>query len=32
LEYCEDKSKGLVFLSFDQRLREAAGLAGFTLE
>jgi hypothetical protein len=32
LEWCEGKSKGQVFLSFDQRLREAAGLAGFTLE
>ena len=32
LEWCEDKPNGEVFLSFDQRLREAAGLAGFTLE
>ena len=32
LEWCEGKPKGEVFLSFDQRLREAAGLAGFTLE
>jgi hypothetical protein len=32
LEWCEGKPKGKVFLSFDQRLREAAGLAGFTLE
>jgi hypothetical protein len=32
LEWCEGKPKGNVFLSFDQRLREAAGLAGFTLE
>jgi hypothetical protein len=32
LEWCEGKPKGIVFLSFDQRLREAATLAGFTLE
>lgn len=32
LEWCEGKPKGNVFLTFDQRLREAAGLAGFTLE
>jgi predicted nucleic acid-binding protein len=32
LEWCEGKPKGKVFLTFDQRLREAAGLAGFTLE
>jgi predicted nucleic acid-binding protein len=32
LEWCEGKPKGNVFLAFDQRLREAAGLAGFTLE
>ena len=32
LEWCDGKPKGYVFLSFDQRLREAAGLAGFTLE
>jgi predicted nucleic acid-binding protein len=32
LEWCEGKPKGKVFLSFDQRLREAAALAGFTLE
>lgn len=32
LEWCEGKPKGEVFLTFDQRLREAAGLAGFTLE
>jgi predicted nucleic acid-binding protein len=32
LAWCEDKPKGKVFLSFDQRLREAAGLQGFTLE
>jgi predicted nucleic acid-binding protein len=30
-EWCEGKPKRKVFLSFDQRLREAAGLAGFTL-
>jgi predicted nucleic acid-binding protein len=32
LEWCEGRPKGKVFLTFDQRLREAAGLAGFTLE
>lgn len=32
LEWCEGKPKGRVFLSFDQRLREAAMLAGFTVE
>jgi predicted nucleic acid-binding protein len=32
LEWCEGNPKGDVFLTFDQRLREAAGLAGFTLE
>lgn len=32
LAWCEGKPKGNVFLTFDQRLREAAGLAGFTLE
>lgn len=32
LEWCEGKPKGKVFLTFDQRLREAARLAGFTLE
>jgi len=32
LEWCERKPKGKVFLSFDQRLREAATLAGFTVE
>jgi predicted nucleic acid-binding protein len=32
LAWCEDKPNGNVFLSFDQRLREAAGQAGFTLE
>jgi predicted nucleic acid-binding protein len=32
LEWCERQPKGKVFLTFDNRLREAAGLAGFTLE
>jgi predicted nucleic acid-binding protein len=32
LEWCEGKPQGNVFLTFDRRLREAAGLAGFTLE
>jgi predicted nucleic acid-binding protein len=32
LEWCEGKPHGNVFLTFDRRLREAAGLAGFTLE
>jgi len=32
LEWCEGKPHGNVFLTFDKRLREAAGLAGFTLE
>lgn len=32
LEWCEGKSQGNVFLTFDKRLREAAGLAGFKLE
>jgi predicted nucleic acid-binding protein len=32
LEWCEGSPKGNVFLSFDQRLREAAGLAGFSPE
>jgi predicted nucleic acid-binding protein len=32
LEWCESKPKGKVFLSLDQRLSEAARLAGFTLE
>jgi len=32
LEWCEGKPRGNVFLSFDRRLREAAALAGFTLE
>jgi predicted nucleic acid-binding protein len=32
LEWCEGKPLGMVFLSFDQRRREAAGAAGFTLE
>jgi predicted nucleic acid-binding protein len=30
--WCEGKPKGNVFLTFDHRLREAAALAGFTLE
>jgi predicted nucleic acid-binding protein len=32
LEWCEGKPSGKVFLTFDLRLREAARLAGFTLE
>jgi predicted nucleic acid-binding protein len=32
MEWCEGKAKGNVFLTFDLRLREAAGLAGFTVE
>ncbi len=32
LEWCEGKPRGNVFLTFDRRLREAAELAGFTLE
>ena len=32
LEWSEGRPKGNLFLSFDQRLREAAGLVGFTLE
>jgi len=32
LAWCEGESNGIVFLTFDRRLREAAGLAGFTLE
>jgi predicted nucleic acid-binding protein len=32
LEWCEGRPQGNVFLTFDKRLREAAGLAGFTLE
>jgi predicted nucleic acid-binding protein len=32
LEWCEGKPKGRVFLSFNQRLREAAEMAGFTLQ
>jgi predicted nucleic acid-binding protein len=32
LEWSEGKPEGKVFLSFDQRLREAARLAGFTVE
>jgi predicted nucleic acid-binding protein len=32
MEWCEGQPKGNVFLTLDQRLREAASLAGFTLE
>lgn len=32
LEWCEGQPTGKVFLTLDKRLREAAGLAGFTLE
>jgi predicted nucleic acid-binding protein len=32
LEWCEGKPNGNVFLSFDQRLREAAARSGFALE
>jgi hypothetical protein len=32
LEWCEGKPQGNVFLTFDRRLREAAGLVGFSLE
>jgi hypothetical protein len=32
LEWCEGKPKGRVFLTFDQRLGEAAAQAGFALE
>jgi predicted nucleic acid-binding protein len=32
LEWCEGQSTGKVFLTSDKRLREAAGLVGFTLE
>jgi predicted nucleic acid-binding protein len=32
LEWCEGNPSGNVFLTFDKRLREAAGLAGFSLE
>ena len=32
LQWCEGQPTGKVFLTFDNRLREAAGLAGFTLE
>ena len=32
MEWCEGRPEGQVFLTFDQRLRDAAGLAGFTLE
>jgi predicted nucleic acid-binding protein len=31
-EWCEGKPQSQVFLTVDQRLREAAALAGFTLE
>ena len=31
LEWCEGNPQGKIFLSFDQRLREAATLAGFTV-
>jgi uncharacterized protein len=31
-EWCEGQPSGKVFLTFDQRLRDAAGSAGFTLE
>ncbi len=31
LAWCEGKPRGNVFLTFDQRLGEAAGLAGFSL-
>ena len=32
LTWCDHKPIGRVFLTFDKRLSEAAGLAGFTLE
>lgn len=32
MEWCEGKPRGNVLLTFDQRLREAAALAGFTVE
>jgi predicted nucleic acid-binding protein len=32
LAWCEGKPRGNVFLTFDRRLREAAGLEGFALE
>lgn len=32
MAWCEGKPKGKIFLTFDQRLHEAAGQAGFTLE
>ena len=32
MEWCEGQPNGKVFLTFDRRLREAAGLAGFALE
>jgi predicted nucleic acid-binding protein len=32
LSWCDGKPAGMVFLTFDLRLGEAAGLAGFTLQ
>ena len=32
LAWCEGEPKGNAFLTFDERLREAAGSAGFALE
>lgn len=32
LNWCENKPTGKIFLTFDKRLRDAAGLAGFSLE
>jgi predicted nucleic acid-binding protein len=32
LAWCEGHLNGNVFLTLDRRFREAAGLAGFTLE
>jgi predicted nucleic acid-binding protein len=32
MEWCEGNPKGNVFLTFDLRLREVAGLAGFAVE
>jgi hypothetical protein len=32
LEWCEGKPARRMFLTFDQRLSEAAGLAGFALQ
>jgi hypothetical protein len=32
LQWCEGEPEGNVFLSFDQRLGEAAGRVGFALE